>query len=345
MPLYYFVNRSRKYIELRFTIMVADGFAFRRIEEGVSTMAKLDLEWLMVFDEIYKTGSVSRAAERLGLAQASASIALNKLRDHFGDRLFSRTSQGMVPTPQAQELYPELREVITLLEKARGVRKTFDPATAAREFRISMTDISEIILLPPLINHLRRIAPGVHIESEKISVDSPRRLESGEVDLAVGFMPHLEAGFFQQTLFTQDFVCLAAKNHPRIGEKLDKAAFLKEGHIVITSSGTGHSIVDKVMAQRGIAREIVLRLSGFLGVARVVAQTELLVVVPRLLGEALASQEEIRLFKPPIALPSYSVKQHWHERFHADAGNAWLRRTMAELFSTPARHRARPAGA
>ncbi len=71
-------------------------------------MAKLDLDWLAVFVEVYKTQSVSRAAERLGMQQASASIALNKLRRHFDDRLFSRTSQGMEPTPRAQSIHPEL---------------------------------------------------------------------------------------------------------------------------------------------------------------------------------------------------------------------------------------------
>lgn len=296
-------------------------------------MAKLDLEWISVFDEIYKTSSVSRAAERLGLAQATASIALNKLRAHFDDKLFIRTSKGMEPTPYAEEIYPELREVLACLEKARGSRAAFEPGAAAREFRICMTDISEVVLLPRLLNLLRRVAPKVRIEAEKISTDSPRRLEAGDVDLAVGFMPHLEAGFFQQTLFTQNFVCLVAKNHPRIGNRLGKKEFLAEGHIVVSASGTGHAIVDKMMEQQGIEREVVLRLPSFLGVARIVAQTELLVIVPRLLGETLASQEQVRLLDPPIALPSYSVKQHWHERFHADSGNIWLRRTMAELFS------------
>jgi DNA-binding transcriptional LysR family regulator len=296
-------------------------------------MAKLDLEWLSVFDEIYKTGSVSGAADRLGLAQPTASTALNKLRTHFGDKLFSRTSKGMEPTPRARDIYPEIREVLALLEKTQGVRNLFVPEDAARTFRISITDISEIVLLPTLLNHLRRVAPQVHVEAEKISVESPRRLETGEVDLAVGFMPHLEAGFYQHTLFSQDFVCLTALTHPRIGDKLGKAAFLNEGHIVVTSSGTGHSIVDKVMAQHGLEREVVLRLPSFLGVARIVAQTELLVIVPRLLGETLASQEAIKLLDPPVALPSYLVKQHWHDRFHADPGNVWLRRTMAGLFA------------
>lgn len=296
-------------------------------------MAKLDLEWLNLFDEIYKTGSVTRAAEQRGLAQGTASIALNKLRQHYGDKLFCRTSRGMEPTPFAMEIYPALREAMAMLERTHGAREAFDPASARRAFRLLITDISEIVLLPALLNHLRKVAPGVHIEIEKISTDSARRLESGAADIAVGFMPDLEAGFYQQTLFTQDFVCLAAKDHPRIGAKLSKAAFLKEAHIVVGSSGTGHSIVDKVLAQHNLHRDVVLRLPSFLGVARIVAQTELLVIVPRRLGNTLASQEAIRLLAPPVPLPSYAVKQHWHERFHADAGNVWLRRTLAELFA------------
>ena len=298
-------------------------------------MAKLDLEWLILFDEIYKTGSVSRAAEKRGLAQGTASIALNKLRTHFADKLFSRTSSGMQPTPYAQKIYPVLREAIALLDKASGVREVFDPGTADRTFRISITDISEIVLLPALLNHLRRLAPKVRIEAESISTDSPRRLESGEVDIAVGFMPRLEAGFYQQTLFTQDFVCLAACSHPRVKGKLGKAAFLREGHIVVSSSGTGHSIIEKVFAKHGIKRDVALRLPSFLGVARIVAQTELLVIVPRRLGDMLALQENVAVLDPPVKLPSYSVKQHWHERFHADPANVWLRRTLSELFSRP----------
>lgn len=296
-------------------------------------MAKLDLDWLSVFVEVYKTQSVSRAAQQLGIAQATGSIALGKLRRHFDDPLFVRTSRGMEPTPKAQAIYPQLNQALDCIDTARGTRSLFDPRDAQRRFRICITDISEIVLLPTLLNHLRRVAPGVGVDAEKISIDSPRQLESGVVDIAVGFMPDLEAGFYQQSLFAQDFVCLAADDHPRIRGKLTRRGFLAEGHIVVTTSGTGHSIVDKVLARDGIERRIVLRLHSFLGVSRIVAQTELLVIVPRLLGETLASQERIQMLRPPVALPSYEVKQHWHERFHADAGNAWLRATMASLFS------------
>ncbi|HTT11559.1 MAG TPA: LysR family transcriptional regulator [Burkholderiaceae bacterium] len=294
-------------------------------------MAKLDIGWLDVFIEVYRTQSVSRAAEQLGIAQPNASIALRKLRRHFGDRLFARTSRGMEPTPYAQRIHPEITAAVERLAQLAGARAAFDAATTQRQFRICMTDISEIVVLPKLVNHVRRVAPGVAIEAERITTDSPRQLESGELDLAVGFMPHLEAGFYQQTLFQQDFVCLVAADHPRIKAKPTRQQFLAESHIVVSTSGTGHAIVDKVLAKKSYARHVALKVPTFLGVARLVAQTELVVIVPRRLGEALAQQERVRVLEPPVPLPPYAVKQHWHERFHTDAANAWLRKTLAEV--------------
>lgn len=296
-------------------------------------MAKLDVEWLGIFVEVYQTQSVSRAAQRLQIAQANASIALNKLRRHFGDPLFTRTSRGMEPTPRAASIYPELREALSRIRKAQGASTRFSPSDTRRRFRICMSDISEIVLLPTLINHLRRAAPHVSLEAETISADTRQRLESGEVDIAVGFMPNLEAGFYQQALFEQDFVCLASMDHPRARGKVDRRTFFNEGHLVVTTSGTGHAIVDRILAQTGAERRVVLRVPSFLGVAQIVSDTELLVIVPRLLGEKLASQARVQVLRPPVRLPSYKVKQHWHERFNAEAGNVWLRNTMAELFT------------
>ena len=296
-------------------------------------MAKLDLGWLGVFVEVYKTQSVSRAAQRLGLEQASASIALGKLRRYFNDPLFTRTSQGMAPTPRAQALYPDLAEALARIEQASGGGDAFSPQAAQRAFRLCMSDISEIVLLPRLVNFLQQTAPGLVIEAETISPDSRRRLELGEVDLAVGFMPDLEAGFYQQALFAQDFVCLACQDHPRVRGKLSPRLFSAEGHIVVSTAGTGHAIVDKLLDRHKIARRVVLRVPSFLGVARIVAQTEFLVIVPRLLGQLLASQERVKVLEPPVPLPAYKVKQHWHQGFNADAGSLWLRKTMVELFS------------
>jgi DNA-binding transcriptional LysR family regulator len=297
-------------------------------------MARFDMELLAVFEEIYNTGSITRAAENLGMAQPTVSIALSKLRSHFGDPLFSRTPRGMEPTPHATEILADVRAATAALHNALRYKKEFEPVRSEREFKICMTDISEIVLLPTLLNHLKQVAPAMRIDVTTISPNTPTQLSSGEVDLAVGFMPHLEAGFYQQKLFDQNFVCLVAVNHPRIDASITRKVFLDEGHVLIKSSGTGHSIVEKTMTGKGMERRVELKVPSFLGVARIVAQTEFIATVPERFGSAMAQQEKVRMLAPPIRLPNFSVKQHWHERFHADPANQWLRRVMAELFLT-----------
>ncbi len=295
-------------------------------------MARFDMELLAVFEEIYSSGSITRAAENLGMAQPTASIALSRLRRHFGDPLFIRTPRGMEPTPHALEILGDVRAATAALHSALRHKKEFAPAHSEREFNICMTDISEIVLLPTLLNHLKQVAPGIRIDATTISPDTPMQLASGEVDLAVGFMPHLEAGFYQQKLFDQNFVCLLAADHPRIADTMTRKAFLHEGHVLIKSSGTGHSIVEKSLNAKGIARRIVLRVPSFLGVARIVAQTECIATVPQRFGSAMVQQENVKMLPPPVKLPDFSVKQHWHERFHADPANQWLRKMVAQLF-------------
>jgi len=296
-------------------------------------MSKLDLEWLSVFDLVHETRSVSRAAEQLGIAQATASIALNKLRTHFGDKLFTRTPAGMQPTAFASAIRPSIRQVIDLLAQTQSERLAFDPRTSTRIFRVGMTDIRQVVMLPALVNRLRQIAPGVRIEAEAISADSPRLMEEGKLELAIGYMPQIDTGFFQRTLFDEGFVCLVSDRHPRIHRHIDMRSFLAESHILVTMSGTGPSIVERTLASLKLKPPVGLRVPSFLGVSRIVAETEFVVVVPRSLGEAFAASEKLRILESPIAFPPYAVRLHWHERQHADPGNAWLRQLVAELFS------------
>jgi DNA-binding transcriptional LysR family regulator len=296
-------------------------------------MSRFDIELLYVFDEIYKTGSVTRAADNLGLPQSTVSIALAKLRNHFGDRLFSRTAKGMEPTPHTQEVIGDVRRAIEALRQALTHREEFNPVSETREFRICMTDISEIVLLPRLLNHLTTAAPGIRLDISKITASTPRDLEDGAVDLAVGFMPHLEAGFYQQTLFQQNFVCLVAQGHPRIQASLSKEAFCAEGHLSVKTSGTGHYIVDKTIDKEGAARRVVLQLPSFLGLGRIVAETTFIATVPDKYASAIRAGEMLQMLPCPFGMPSFAVKQHWHERYHADLANRWLRSTFSTLFT------------
>lgn len=299
-------------------------------------MQNLDTRLLQVFDEIYKTRSVSRAADQLGLGQPVVSIALGKLRQHFGDPLFVRTSSGMDPTPLGEQLVRPIRTAIDALQVALGYRSVFDPATVQRTFRIAMTDISQLVLLPGLWARLHQVAPGVTVEVANLSPDTARMLEAGEVDLALGFMPQLDAGFYQQTLFAQHYVCLASIDHPRIRDELGRERFEAEEHAAVISSGTGHGYLERELARQNIERKVVLRVPNFLGVAFVVEHTDLVVTIPARLGEMLRRHGRFRIYPTPFSLPGYTVKQFWHERFHHDPGNRWLRGLIRELLGDAA---------
>jgi DNA-binding transcriptional LysR family regulator len=299
-------------------------------------MHSLDLRLLSVFDEVRRTRSVTRAAEALGLGQPAVSIALARLRDHFGEPLFVRTAHGMAPTPLALELEQPIREALTALERALGHRSRFDPVTARRSFAVSMSDISQLVLLPRLLARLHPAAPGVSIETLPLSADTPRQLEAGEADLAIGFLPRLDAGFYQQTLFPQRYVCMASAAHPRIRDTLTLEQFEREGHAVVSGSGTGHPIVDRALERLGVRRRVVLRIPNYVGVALIIERTELLVTIPLRLAEELHDRDGFRIFEPPMPLPTYEIKQHWHERFQNDPGHRWLRALVGELLTPPA---------
>ncbi|BEV13244.1 LysR family transcriptional regulator [Herbaspirillum sp. DW155] len=300
-------------------------------------MQTADIRLLQVFDEIYKTRSVTRAAEHLGLGQPAVSIALARLRAHFNDPLFVRIANVMEPTPLACELQEQVHGTLASLEQVFGYRSSFDPTRAERTFTISMTDISQLVLLPRLWAHLRRTSPGVHIDIVPLSEQTPRLLESGEADLALGFVPQLEAGFYQQSLFRQRYVCVASADHPRIRQRLTLRQFEREEHAVVTSSGTGHLILAKEIASQGIRHNIALRVPNYLGIAFVIEQTDMLVTIPERLAQVLEGRGRFKVFPVPFALPDYAVKQHWHERYHHDPGHRWLRGVVSDLLSTARR--------
>ena len=302
-------------------------------------MKELDLRLLSVFDEVYKTRSVSGAADVLDMSQPAVSVALSKLRRHFGDPLFVRTSAGMEPTPLGEGLVRPVREALTALDVVLGHHQAFDPASSHRTFRVCMTDISQLVLLPRLWERLRVSAPHIHIEIVPLSTDIGRQLESGEADLALGFMPQLEAGFYQTVLFEQTFVCLVSAHHPRVRKSLSLAQFQREDHAVISSSGAAPLLIDQAIAKQGIQRKVAVKIPNFIGAALVVEHTDLVITIPARLAEVLRDRGELRSFPVPFPLPGYQVKQHWHERYHQDPGSRWLRQVIAELMQAPVRTR------
>ncbi|MEA3096537.1 LysR family transcriptional regulator [Caballeronia mineralivorans] len=295
-------------------------------------MTDIDIKLLQSLVEIYKTRSVSQAALNLGLSQPTVSFNLSKLREHYQDPLFVRAPQGMEPTQFAVDLHQRALALLASFESVAQHRKSFDPDTARQSFRVAMTDISQIVILPRLLNRLRAIAPGVMIRVLHITEKTANLLEAGEADLAIGFMPQLDAGFYQQKLFVQHYVGMVSPDHARVRSDPSLDAYLEEGHVTVTPSGTGHSLVDRTLAQLSLERRVVLEVPNYLGVANIIAHTDLLATVPLRLAELIANETAVRLFTLPFVIPEYQVKQHWHERSHQDLAHKWLRAVLTDLF-------------
>jgi len=293
-----------------------------------------ELKLLQLFDLLYDARSVTRVAEQLGQSQPTISIWLSRLREHLHDPLFIRTPAGMAPTPQADALIGPCREILESLRRFSAWEIAFGPATAQRRFRICMTDASHVTLLPRLLAHVRAQAPGVRLEAARIDGNTERALESGEADLAIGYVPWLSGGIYQQQLYEQDWVCLANRHHPRIHKRLSVKAYRTEAHVAITA-GTGTALLEQALVRERIERQIALELPGFLGLGAIVQSTDLITTLPRHIGETLAQASDLAVHLCPIPVEGFAVRQHWHARYHHEAGNRWLRAVVARLFGTP----------
>lgn len=296
-------------------------------------LAKLDLNLLRVFEAVHAHGSASAAAEALGVTQPAVSNALRRLRQEFGDELFTRTAYGVSPTPLADRLAVSVSQALGVLREGLEPSPRFDPATARRKFHVLMSDIGEVAFLPDLLRWLQDEAPGVTLETMTLSAREARlSMESGALDLAVGFLPDLKAGFYQQRIFTQNYVCMVRAAHPHIGPTMTLKAFREARHAVVKAQGTGHGIVETMLDRAGIEPEVVLKLPHFLAVPMVIAETDTVVTVPQRLGEIFARILPVRLLPHPLKIPPFQVNQYWHRRFHADPANQWLRNNFARLF-------------
>ena len=295
-------------------------------------MPKIELKHLSILAEIHKTQSVTKAAVNLGLSQPSISVALARLRRHFGDPLFARTSTGMKPTPRAEQLVRPLGEALRLFDLTRGGQVQFDPVSSDRIFKICMADVGHMTILPRLAKYLAGSAPSIRLEIMALSPETPHLLESGAADIAIGVPSRLQAGFYQQRLFREDFVCLVRANHPRIQNRLTLKQFLSEEHIALNVPWSSPWIIERFLEAKKLRRKIAMRVPSFLGLAKLIAVTDLIVLVPRLVGNEFASTEKVKALPSPINFPSYLIRQYWHARYHHDLQNKWIRGVLRQLF-------------
>lgn len=302
---------------------------FERFEISLITMkiARFDLNLVRILLALDQARNVTLAARSLGLSQSGFSTALAKLRRESADQLFVRGPHGMEPTSRAQELIVAGRELVSRFEAELHGARVFDPGADRTEFRIAMSDISEMALLPKLLREISALSPQCSIRTLSVFPDEMAAgLESGQIDLAIGYIPDLNsAGIYQQQLFMHTFTCLLRKDHPLRGPKLSKAQFESLDHVIVMTPIRSQELVDRTIEARKIRRNIVIRTPHFLSLPYVLAQSNLCATVPAAVGEAHTSTGLVRTVEPPFVAPKFAVHQHWHRRFANDSRNKWLR--------------------
>jgi DNA-binding transcriptional LysR family regulator len=195
-----------------------------------------------------------------------------------------------------------------------------------------MSDVGQVEFLPPLVERVQRVAPGVKLEAVAVDIeDIGDALGSGALDVAVGFLPLLGPPVERQALFRDPYLCLMRADHPI--ERLTKKTFLEASHALVTYRAGGHRVIEEALERAGAARRIALRVPHFTVVPMVLERTDLILTLPARVARVYASRGRFKALPPPIPMAQAEVAVYWHERFEGDAGNRWLREQLVELLA------------
>ena len=296
-------------------------------------MTERQLPLLLTLRALLRERSVREAGHVLGLSPSVVSRRLAELRDWSGDPLLVRVGNDMVPTPRALEIGAALDGQLEAL--ARLVEAPPDPVTTvpARGFVVACADAFLATLLPRVVAQVAREAPNASLTVIPVEAAQPTitgALIGGTLDFYLGPPLGRSEGIIRRRLFEADFVCVAARDNPRVGPTLDLDAYCDLAHVLVAARFPPRSVVDEALAALGRRRRVVFTTPYFLGAVSLVAQTDLVATLPRKPAEQAAAALGIRLIAPPLDLPTVPIYLQWHARLQDDAGHTWMRDRFAQ---------------
>ena len=291
-----------------------------------------DLNLLKIFHALQTHNSVSQAAMAVGLSQPAMSHALARLRDLYNDQLFVRVPGGVTPTPKAQQLAPEIEQILASIERTLSEQK-FLPEHAEDVFTIGGTDYLDQILFSRLIPVLMEKAPGIRLISRQIKATLPKKeLESGQLDLAIaGFFDDLPEGFYNQRLFDDTFACLVRKNHPIIGDKITLKQFTEMKHILISPSGVLEGVIDEALQEKGLKRHVIASFPSFQASGWILAESDVILTAPARLVESFIKYLPVKVIPSPVKTSGFTVKQVWHQKMHSHPAHRFIRQEIFKI--------------
>jgi DNA-binding transcriptional LysR family regulator len=288
---------------------------------------QVDLNLLDLFDAVFRTRNLTEAGKALGLSQPAMSHSLSRLREMYGDPLFVRSRQGLQPTPFAERLAGPVAAALQIVRSTLD-KAPFNPLTTHRTFRIALTDLGEQFLLPILVKRLALEAPHVKIETQDKTIGPVvESLATGELDLGIGFIAGRIPGIYQRVLFSDRYACVVRQDHPLVrSSQISIDLFRQLGHVVADLPGGSHTdTITRILNAPGLNANITLKVSHFLSVAPLIANTDLIATVPKNLAHTFEKSWKLRVLEPPVEFPTFDIIQYWHQRYDQEPGNVWLR--------------------
>lgn len=290
---------------------------------------KVDLGLLQSLQALVDERSIGRAADRMCLSQPAMSRALDRLQELFGDDLLVRRGSGYEPTLRAMQIYAELERLLPRIEGLISGNH-FDPAVSSDRFRFAMTDLAALVLLPPIMQLLSEVAPGISIEIVPSDEAVFRRIETNAVDLAL-WMNAVPADLRTEVLFRDRFACLVREDHPICEKPMTLESYLDYPHVMITTFSHVQGIVDQQLEERNVVRRVRMRVPYFAAAASVIERTDMIATLPKHLARHLTKTSKTKVLPAPEEFAEFRYLQVWHPRLDADPAHAWIRGVMRQF--------------
>ena len=308
----------------------------------MSRLNRVDLNLLVYLDALLRERNVTQAAHSLGLSQPAMSNGLKRLREVFNDPLLIRTSDGMTPTAKAEELEPQLREILTGVDRALQPTDEFIPARENRVVRLMASDYAESTLLPAVLHELREQAPGVTLDIMNPSDVSFLDVERGKVDLVINRFDQMPQSFHQITLWQDSFSCLLSPDNP-ILENFTLDSYLAADHIWVSKTGMGVGVgvnpddvqrlgwVDSTLASLGKKRRIRVFTRHYQAAMTLAEQNDLIVTLPTRATHLKRDNPRVVVRNVPFEMPAMELKMAWSPLLQHNPGHRWIRQLITQV--------------
>ena len=290
------------------------------------------LTLIPVFDAILSEGSLSRAADRLGVTQSAVSQALARLRKLANDELFENTGRGVRPTPRAQEMARHVYAALAQVNEAFTPRD-IDLAKLERTFILDVGGGFDALVLPPLLPVVQREAPGLRLlVSNTRGGDLTKELKYGETELAFDFQACDADGIRCDLLGRSDAVVLARPDHPALRSGLTEELYFALSHVsLVWARSTAVSGVALELERIGRSPTVAVSVPTLMAMGAVAGSSDLIATTSVFVGNVLAEHYGVAIHPMPFPFPQLAIYQMWHERYDDDSAHRWLRDTIRAL--------------